>query len=752
MSDVWVPAPPQPPSPEPPAGLPTPNSWSTVTPCAAADSPSIADGVIITGRPAVVAAMPWQITVNDGLNPPNFTIDHYDASGVLIEHPIAIAGTSGNVTLTHDPTQPLGVATKQYVDNTGLREAPMDNTTYGRDNGAWVPLPGNYMPEAPNTSQRYGRFNSTWQLDAIQADAPSDGAAYARQGGAWTAAVTGGPYLPLSGGTVTGSLTVNQVLTVQGSNSMVLNAASGNQRAILGQTSGITRWQLQLGDGTTDGLNNVGSNFSLTAYSTTGTFLGNWLTVARADGSTVLNGPVNMNAGAAVNGAFALQGPGAFILPGGTPGQVLSTNGAGVLSWATRLADAPSDGQFYTRQNAAWAVAPGGMTDAPNDGTAYARKSVGWAHLTHTDITDWTATLAPYALTASVPVASSTLPLADGVAAVGTAATYARADHVHPSDAYPHDNRVVNGDMRIDQRWNGGAGSAVGYTVDRWAYNSNQAGKIGWQRNAGGPVGFPYSLLASSASAYASLAGDYFMFYQPVEADAVSDFVWGTSGAQPVTLSFWVFSSLTGTFSGSIRNGATTRSYPFTYVIPTASVWTRIAIAIPGDTAGTWVMSGNGAGLIIAFDLGSGSTFRAPANAWAAGNFVGVTGAVSVVATNGATFYVTGVKLEIGSVATPFNRQSLAKSMADCQRYYQSIPGVLVFNSYAAAGSNLVQPFTFQTMRATPTGNVTGATGIVNCTAQAISPYGPSLFYLTHANTATGYSQWVTNVSLSAEL
>ena len=166
------------------------------------------------------------------------------------------------------------------------------------------------------------------------------------------------------------------------------------------------------------------------------------------------------------------------------------------------------------------------------------------------------------------------------------------------------------------------------------------------------------------------MAADLFYFQQRIEADATSDFQFGTATAQPVTLSFWANSSLGGTFSGALSNDAGTRTYPFSYAL-TANVWTRVAITIPGDTAGTWQTSGNANGLSVSFDLGCGSNYRAPAGAWASANYVGVTGAVSVVGTNAATFNVTGVKLEIGSVATPFNRQSPAKSMADCQRYYQ---------------------------------------------------------------------------------
>ena len=245
------------------------------------------------------------------------------------------------------------------------------------------------------------------------------------------------------------------------------------------------------------------------------------------------------------------------------------------------------------------------------------------------------------------------------------------------------DNRIINGDMRIDQRNGGASGTASGYTVDRWQFSSSQANKFTWQRASGGApiqaLGFPYYLGFVASSAFTPAAGDYFQLLQKIEADAVSDFAWGTASAQPVTLSFWAYSSLSGLFSGAIVNqpGPPTRSYPFTFSIPAARVWTKIVVTIPGDTGGTWVLSGNAAGMNVLFDLGNGSNARGPANAWASANYNGVTGSVSVVGTNAAEFDITGVKLEIGSVATPFNRQSLAKSMADCQRYYQTVAGLL---------------------------------------------------------------------------
>ena len=270
------------------------------------------------------------------------------------------------------------------------------------------------------------------------------------------------------------------------------------------------------------------------------------------------------------------------------------------------------------------------------------------------------------------------------------------------------DNRIINGDMRIDQRNAAAGGTATGFTVDRWSYTGVQANKGTWQRAASAPVGgFPYALIFTSSSAYTPLAADTFFFAQSIEADMISDFQWGTAQAQPVTLSFWGYSSISGTFSGAIGNYAGTRGYPFTFSMPTANTWTKFAVTIPGDTAGAWVTSGNGGAMTVHFDLGSGANYRAAAGAWASANLVGATGAVNVVATNGAQFLVTGVKLEIGSIATPYNRQSLAKSMADCQRYYQTGPNNLWCGSTTSTGVYYIVPSFVVTMRAAPTVTLT---------------------------------------------
>jgi hypothetical protein len=294
------------------------------------------------------------------------------------------------------------------------------------------------------------------------------------------------------------------------------------------------------------------------------------------------------------------------------------------------------------------------------------------------------------------------------------------------------DNRIINGDMRIDQR-NGGAliNPAVNgnYTVDRWLFQAAQSGRFSSQRNLIGitpPSGFPYYLGFQSLSAYTPLAADTFLASQSIEADMLSDFAWGTAAAQPVTLSFWAYSGLTGTFSGAICNYANTRAYPFIFSLPNGGAWTKITLTIPGDTAGTWVMSGNGGGVSLRFDLGSGANFRAAAGAWTAGNIVGVNGAVNVVSTSGAVLFLTGVKLEIGSVATPFNRQSLAKSMADCQRYFQAGTNIALEGYSGGASSIVGGTIWFQVMmRSSPTLTQSGAS-YSNGSALALDQASPT--------------------------
>ena len=332
-----------------------------------------------------------------------------------------------------------------------------------------------------------------------------------------------------------------------------------------------------------------------------------------------------------------------------------------------------------------------------------------------------------------------------------------------------NDNRIINGDMRVNQRGTA-SGTVAGYTVDRWQFNAAQTGKGSWNQStatAGGALlaaaGVGYFLSFTSSSAYTLLASDDFNFSQPIEADLMVDFAWGTSGAQPVTLSFWASTTIAGTFGGCIRNlpAPSTRSYPFTYSLPTTNVWTKIVITIPGDTGGPWVLQGNASGAYLTFSLGMGSTYSGPANAWAAANYHAPTGAISVVSTNGAAFSITGVKLEIGSVATAFNRQSLAKSLADCQRYYQKIGGAIsqdvqVQGYVSTAGMGVTNTIGIYPMRAAPTAAIVGAFSQTN--VASVNLFGGSQTLVAQIiATAAGTMQWssvgtTAYVTLSAEL
>jgi hypothetical protein len=234
-------------------------------------------------------------------------------------------------------------------------------------------------------------------------------------------------------------------------------------------------------------------------------------------------------------------------------------------------------------------------------------------------------------------------------------------------------NRIINGAMVIDQRNAGASGTAGAYTVDRWFYEPSQATKGTWQQNAGSvtpPTGFSNYLGFTSSSAYSLLSGDYFNFQQKIEGFNFADMAWGTANAQSVTLSFWVRSSLTGTFGGTLRNSDTNYSYPFSYAINSANTWEQKTITIAGPTAGTWVGATNGLGVLVAFSLGTGTTYSGTAGAWAASNLLSATGATSVVGTNGATFYITGVQLEKGSTATSFDYRPYGTELMLCQRYY----------------------------------------------------------------------------------
>ena len=274
-------------------------------------------------------------------------------------------------------------------------------------------------------------------------------------------------------------------------------------------------------------------------------------------------------------------------------------------------------------------------------------------------------------------------------------------------------NRIINGAMVIDQR-NAGASvtNTTGdtYVVDRFLISGTSVSKFTGQQNAGSitpPVGFKNYLGCTSSAATSLGATDYYIIRQTIEGFNVADLGWGTANAKTVTMSFWAYSSLTGTFGGSLFNSAVNRNYAFSYSIPVANTWTQISVTIAGDTSGTW-LSTNGVGIYINWSLGTGSTYSGTAGAWGSSVLFSTTGATSVVGTNGATFYITGVQLEVGSSATGYEYRQYTTELELCERYFWKTSGALGLPSIGAgfvisttdARVNVQHPVS---MRSTPT-------------------------------------------------
>ena len=281
-------------------------------------------------------------------------------------------------------------------------------------------------------------------------------------------------------------------------------------------------------------------------------------------------------------------------------------------------------------------------------------------------------------------------------------------------------NRIINGAMVIDQR---NAGASVtpangAYTLDRWWHQLSQASKISVQRSTTAPTGFTNSALITSLSAYSVGVNDFFNIIQIIEGFNAADLGWGTANAQTVTVSFWVRSSLTGTFGGSILNNSQARAYPFTYTVSAANTWEQKSVTVPGDTSGTWPTDNSGC-LRLSFGLGAGTNYSATAGSWQSGVYLSATGATSVVGTNGATFYITGVQLEAGSVASPFERRDYGRELIMCQRYFErTYPIQYPFISGAYYGTESYHHWYFKVeKRATPTWAFVGTWAVAPTTA-----------------------------------
>ena len=279
----------------------------------------------------------------------------------------------------------------------------------------------------------------------------------------------------------------------------------------------------------------------------------------------------------------------------------------------------------------------------------------------------------------------------------------------------PFQNRIINGAMVIDQR-NAGASVSISsntYTLDRYRSLASGGGVYSVQQSSTAPAGFVNSMIMTVTTTAASpSAANYYALRQSIEGYNIADLNQGTANAKTFTVSFWVRSSLTGTFGGSVDNDVD-RSYPFSYTISAANTWEQKSVTITGCTDGTWVTT-NGIGINLQFALGVGSSRAGTAGAWASGTYFSATGATNVMATNGATFFLTGVQLEVGSTATSFDYRPYGTELALCQRYcinYRSADAgsyMRYGSGYANSATNLEINVHFPvTMRTSPTLTVT---------------------------------------------
>ena len=234
-------------------------------------------------------------------------------------------------------------------------------------------------------------------------------------------------------------------------------------------------------------------------------------------------------------------------------------------------------------------------------------------------------------------------------------------------------NLIINGAMQVAQRGTSGTSTADIYTMDRFALgHGSPVNAMSWEQSTDAPDNFKYSMKITAGTGASASTTGYGALRQAIEGVNMAHLGFGTSAAKDIILSFWVKCSLTGTFGVSVRNQAGNRAYGNTYIINSANTWEYKTVSIPADTSGTWPTD-NGIGLMATWDLGAGSNYDIPAGAWTNGsNMFGVESTVKLTETTGATFYITGIQLELGSQATPFEHRSYGEELALCKRYYQT--------------------------------------------------------------------------------
>ena len=308
-------------------------------------------------------------------------------------------------------------------------------------------------------------------------------------------------------------------------------------------------------------------------------------------------------------------------------------------------------------------------------------------------------------------------------------------------------NLIINSDMSLAQRGTSAVTATANFPVDRFRMDHSSDGAFSAQQSSVVPssADFKNSLKVQTTTADSSLAATQFLYMrQIIEGQNITHLLLGSSLAKKITLSFWVRSSLTGTFGGSFWNDGFNRSHPYTYTINAADTWEKKTITITGDTSGTWLTT-NGRGLNVGWGLGVGSTYSGTAGAWAGSGLISATGATSLLGTLNATWYVTGVTLTVGDTAPvthPY--ESYSDNLSRCKRYFQKNDNG-TYSSNVTSGStttnNYVQWFYVPEMRATPT--LTSVIGTNDGSNRKRGQY---------YNATTNYAQFQSGATADAEL
>jgi len=285
-------------------------------------------------------------------------------------------------------------------------------------------------------------------------------------------------------------------------------------------------------------------------------------------------------------------------------------------------------------------------------------------------------------------------------------------------------NRIINGGMTIDQRASGTVtlDTNTRFIVDRFFAEDDSTATVTGVQSTTAPAGFINSMLFTVTTADSSItASENCNLRHWIEGLNVADLGWGTANAKTVTLSFWVRSSVTGTHSGALLNSAANRNYVFSYTISVADTWEQKSVTIAGDTSGTWLTT-NGRGIGLFWNLGAGSTFLGTAGSWGSSVLFGATGSVQLFSTLNATFYITGVQLEVGSTATSFDYRPYGTELQLCQRYLTVIPATSYIPAYITStttGYCIYNPPV--ALRTAPTGISTSVSGNLYNGTSAVS-------------------------------